>query len=83
MTAFLIPFHSPYITHYSLPSKNQIIGLTTAMINQSFGYSVLAVSLPMQLGVAKLIINFPRSLAKSYLRMFKDSEKLLLVSGFC
>lgn len=52
------------------------------MFNQSVGCSVFAVSLPMQLGVAELIINFTRSLAKSYLRLSKDSEQLLSVSGF-
>lgn len=47
------------------------------MSNQSLGCSVLAVSLPMQLGVA-MLINFPHSLAKSYLCLLKDSEKLLV-----
>ena len=51
------------------------------MSNQSLGCSVFAVSLPMQLGVTT-IINFPRSLAKSYLRLLKDSGKLLVGVGF-
>ena len=47
------------------------------MSNQSLGCSVFAVSLPMQLGVTT-IINYLRSLAKSYLRLLNDSGKLLV-----
>ena len=59
------------------PVKNQFTGFTTAMSNQSLWGSVFAVSLPMQLGVT-MIYNVPHSFAKSYLRLLKDSELLLL-----
>ena len=51
------------------------------MSNQSLGCSVFAVSLPMQLGVTT-IINFTRSLAKSYLRLLRIPESSLSVSIF-
>ena len=57
VTASLIPFHLQYITQCSVPSKDHSIGLTTALLDRSLGCSIFAVSLPTQLGVAKLIIH--------------------------
>ena len=37
VTAFLISFYFQYITQCSVPSKNQSIGLTTALLGRSLG----------------------------------------------
>ena len=53
VTAFLTSFHSQYITQCSVPSKNQYIGLTTALLDRSLECSIFAVSLPTQLRCCK------------------------------